>query len=77
MLRKKLAINPRSVKKLKLNTASLRELAAHPYIGKEMAEGIIMLREGSKRYDNIEQLRQVPLMNAEKYRKIAPYFVLE
>lgn len=77
MLRKKLAINPQSVKKLKLNTASLRELAAHPYIGKEMAEGIVMLREGLKRYDNIEQLRQVPLMNAEKYRKIAPYFVLE
>jgi len=77
MLRKKLAINPRSIKKLKLNTADLSELAAHPYIGKQLAEGIIMLREGLKRYDNIEQLRQVPLMNAEKYRKIAPYFVLE
>jgi DNA uptake protein ComE-like DNA-binding protein len=77
MLKTRLTINPQSVKKLRLNTASFEQLREHPYIGEEMARNIIMLREGLKRYGNIEQLRQVPLMNAEKYRKIAPYFVLE
>jgi competence protein ComEA len=77
MLKQKLIINTRSVKKYNLNTATAEELKAHPYIGEKVAHNIVLFREGLKRYDNIEQLRQVPLMNEEIYRKIAPYFLLE
>lgn len=77
MLREKLVINTHAVKKYRLNSAGFDELKAHPYIGEKVARNIILFREGLKRYDNIEQLRQVPLMNEEIYRKIAPYFVLD
>lgn len=76
-LKERLVINIKSVKRLKLNTCNYEELSAHPYIGSTMAKNIILFREGLKHYDNIEQLRQVPLMNDENYRKIAPYLVVE
>ncbi|HRO43930.1 MAG TPA: helix-hairpin-helix domain-containing protein [Flavipsychrobacter sp.] len=77
MLRERLIIDQRAVKKFRLNSTVFEELKSHPYIGEKIAHNIIIFREGLKRYDNIEQLRQVPLMNEEIYRKIAPYFVLD
>lgn len=77
MLRQRLVIDLQKVKRFKLNAVSLEELKAHPYLGDEVAKNIIIFRDGLKRYDNIEQLRQVPLMNEEIYRKIAPYFIID
>lgn len=76
-LREKLLIDPSSVRKMGLNTAGLDEMKQHPYIGEKMARNILLYREGLKRFENIEQLRQVPLMNEENYRRIAPYFVTD
>jgi DNA uptake protein ComE-like DNA-binding protein len=77
MLKEKLVIDAGAVKKLSLNKADFDQLKMHPYIGEKTARNILLFREGLKRFENIEQLRQVPLMNEEIYRKIAPYFVLE
>lgn len=77
MLKEKLVINPASVRKIKLNTASEDEMKTHPYIGEKVAKNIILYREGLKKFNNIGELRQVPLMNEEIYRKIAPYFTLD
>jgi len=77
MLKEKLVIDAGAVKKMPLNKADLDQLKMHPYIGEKTARNIILYREGLKRFENIEQLRQVPLMNEEIYRKIAPYFVVE
>lgn len=74
---KQLFIIPNEVRKIKLNTASETELAQHPYIGITMAKNIVLLRRGLNKYENISQLRQVPLMNEEKYRKIAPYCTID
>lgn len=76
LLKDRFIVDVSKVKKLNVNTATEPELAQHPYIGKQTAKNIIMLRDGLKLFDNIEQLRQVPLINEEKYRKIAPYLVL-
>lgn len=77
MLKEKLVIDLTAVKKLSLNKADFDQLKMHPYIGEKTAKNILLFREGLKRFENIEQLRQVPLMNEENYRKIAPYFVVE
>ncbi|RYZ34642.1 MAG: hypothetical protein EOP49_34305 [Sphingobacteriales bacterium] len=76
MLREKLLIDPAGVKKISLNEAGAEILQSHPYIGEKLARNIIIYREGLKSFQNINQLRQVPLMNEEIYRKIAPYFTL-
>lgn len=76
-LQQKLHIDPSSIIKIKLNTCTIEQLKAHPYIGEKIGNNIILLRNGLGHFENIEQLRQVPLMNAEIYRKIAPYFIAE
>lgn len=72
-LKDKFLVDPGKIRKINVNTATEEELARHPYIGKKMAGNIIKLRNDLKNYTDIEQLRQVPLINEEKYRKIAPY----
>lgn len=76
-LKEKLIINPAEVEKIKLNSCSEEQLARHPYIGEKMAKNILLLRKGLNNYENIAQLRQVPLMNEEKYRKIAVYCTID
>jgi len=70
-------INPADIHKIDLNKATLEQLSTHPYIGLQMAQNILQLRTGLSKYEKTAQLRQVPLMNEEKYRKIAPYCTTE
>lgn len=76
-LKEKLPIASVNIRKINLNTATETQLSIHPYIGEKMAKNIILLRSGLRKYEKIEQLRQVPLMVEEKYRKIAPYCTIE
>lgn len=75
-IRDRIIINAEGFRKIDINQASEEELAAHPYIGKFMAAYIIRLRQDMKSFRNISDLRQVPLINEEKYRKIVPYIQL-
>lgn len=61
------------VRKINVNTADENALAMHPYIKKKLAADIVKLRNDIGLLSDLEQLRQVPLINEEKYRKIAPY----
>lgn len=72
-LKDRFVVNAGSVKRLNINTATEEELGKHPYIGRKAAAGIIKWRNEGKSFGELEQLRQVPLINDEKYRKIAPY----
>lgn len=76
-LKEKLTINPSEIEKIKLNSCTEAQLSRHPYIGEKMAKNILLLRKGLNKYENIQQLRQVPLMNEEKYRKIAVYCTID
>ena len=73
-LKTKLVIDAGEVRMMNLNTVSLEQLKAHPYIGEKTGQNILLYRGLIKKFDNVEQLRQAPLMNEEIYRKIAPYF---
>ena len=77
MLKEKLGINPADVQKLNINTASEAQFASHPYIGEKLAPNIVLLRDGFKGFSSTEQLKQVPLMTAEMFRKIAPYCTVQ
>lgn len=72
-LKDKFTINASLVRKINLNSADETSLGKHPYIGKKLAANIIKLRTDIGQFNDLEQLRQVPLINEEKYRKIAPY----
>ncbi len=65
--------DPKRVQLINVNTATAEELARHPYIRGKLASGIVRLRNDLKSFREIAQIRQIPLINEEKYRKIAPY----
>ncbi len=61
------------IRKININTASVDEFAQHPYISRKLAGNIIRFRNDINIFDSVGQIRLVPLINGEKYRKIAPY----
>lgn len=69
----KLCVNKELVRLIPVNTAAETDLARHPYIGRAAAAAIVKLRNELGRLDDPEHLRRIPLINDEKYRKIAPY----
>lgn len=69
----RLVIDETQIRRISVNEASEEELAAHPYIGPKTAAYIVRLRQDLGGFKNIDELRQVPLINAEKYRKLVPY----
>jgi competence protein ComEA len=72
-LKSRFRVNVTLVKQINVNIADEETLARQTYIGRKLAGNIIKLRNDLKQFKEIEQLRQVPLINDEKYRKIAPY----
>lgn len=72
-LRGRLTADIGKVRKINLNTATEEELGKHPYMGRKAAAEVIKLRNKLGNFSQIEQIKQVPLINEEKYRKIAPY----
>lgn len=73
LLRNDWIVNADDVKKIDINTATYQELALHPYIGKQLANEILKYIKQKGHFSEINNLTQVPLLNEEKYRKIAHY----
>lgn len=75
ILKNILIINQKNIKKINLNSADEQSLKAHPYF-KKHAKYIILYRNDIGNFENIEQVKNVPLLNEENFRKIAPYITL-
>ncbi|MBK8684418.1 MAG: helix-hairpin-helix domain-containing protein [Bacteroidetes bacterium] len=76
--KKWIRINPRLVRKINLNEATFQEMNAHPYLKGALADAICALRK-TKQYqlNNLNELKEIELMNEEIFRKIAPYLMLQ
>lgn len=68
-----LKLENNSVKKININTATLDELKAHPYIKWSIANPIIAYRKEHGNFLNIEDLKKVMALTDDIYQKIAPY----
>ena len=66
-----------NLKKMNLNTAGYDELNAHPYINSKIANVILAYRKQHGPFQDIRDLQKVALVDAELYRKIAPYLKVE
>lgn len=69
-------VKPEDIKLIAINTASEEELYKHPYIRK-MAKYVVSYRNEIKGFKQVEDFKQVPLINEEIYRKIVPYLSLK
>jgi competence protein ComEA len=64
------------VKKININTASLDELKAHPYIKYHLANAMVQYRLQHGDYEVLEDLKKIMIINEEVYKKMLPYLTL-
>jgi competence protein ComEA len=66
----------RDLKKLNLNTASKDELKAHPYIRWNLANAIVEYRNQHGPFKNLDDLKNIMLIDEATYARIVPYLTL-
>lgn len=69
--------NQAPYRQIKLNSASINDLNAHPYISYNLARAIIGWRSKQGKFNKIEDLKQINIINPEIFTKIAPYLVID
>jgi competence protein ComEA len=63
-----------SLKKINLNLAQESDLKSHPYIRAKLAKLILAYRQ-NKAFDNIEELKRIPLVSNELFQKLQYYVI--
>jgi DNA uptake protein ComE-like DNA-binding protein len=61
------------LKKIDLNTATEKEMAGHPYLGRYVASGIVRYRIRVTRINSINELKINGLLSEEAFNKIKKY----
>ena len=72
-----LKIDNASVKKININTATVDELKAHPYIKYSLANPIVAYRNEHGLFSKIEDLKKVMVVTEELFIKISPYLTAQ
>ncbi len=76
-IKKRLALENETIKKININTATLDELKAHPYIRYNLANPLVAYRNEHGPFIKIEDIRKVMAVNDEIYNKVLPYLSLQ
>jgi len=63
--------------KININAATFNELKAHPYFSYNLANALVNYRIQHGAFKVIADIRRMPLVDEELYRKIAPYLKVE
>jgi DNA uptake protein ComE-like DNA-binding protein len=71
----KVSIN--DLRKINVNTCSNKDLSSHPYVSYKIAKSILKYREHHGAYKSINDLKRIPLIDEELFRRIAYYLELE
>jgi competence protein ComEA len=76
-IRQYLKLDNPSIKKININTASLDELKAHPYIKYALANPIVAYRKEHGPFLKLEDIKKVMVVTEDAYQKIYPYLSIE
>lgn len=64
------------IKKININTATVDELKAHPYIKYKIAAPIIAYRNEHGLFSKLEDIKRVMVVTDEVYEKLLPYLAI-
>lgn len=68
-----LAIFTGEVRKININTDSLKHLYTHPYIDYNLARAIVSFRKQQGHLDSVSQIKPIKILSDSLYQKIYPY----
>ncbi|MBD0287132.1 MAG: helix-hairpin-helix domain-containing protein [Bacteroidota bacterium] len=69
-------VNPSSIQKMDINTATKDELKVHPYIRWNLANAIVEYRNQHGNYKSLDELKNIALIDEAIFVKITPYLSL-
>ncbi len=69
--------NPPDIRYLSLNRDSFQVFSNHPYIGKKIAGLFLNYRKQHERINSVDELKNLPLLSDEIFRKLAPYLKVD
>jgi len=75
-IKKYLKLENTAIRKININTATIDELKAHPYIRYQLANPIIAYRNQHGNFISLENLKKIMTITEELYIKISPYLTL-
>lgn len=76
-LKELLVVDTLAIRRIPLNTCSVEDLAAHPYIRWKLAKPIVAYRQHHGPFKEVADLRSIHLIDEALYRKLAPYLSAE
>jgi len=72
-IKARLVLSSTSVKQININTATIDELKAHPYIRYYVGNAIIQYRTQHGNFSSVSDIKKVMLVTDSIYQKAAPY----
>ena len=76
-LKELLLLDTLMVRRIPINTCTVEELAAHPYARWKIAKPLIAYRAQHGPFKQVEDIKGCALIDAEVFRKLAPYLSVE
>ena len=70
-------IDKSKINRINVNNSTMKRLYSHPYIAYKLAKLIVKYREHHGLYNNLEDLKKMPLIDDQLFRKIVVYLVIE
>ena len=76
-IKPRLVLNNAAVKQFNINTATVDEMKAHPYIRYNIANAIVQYRSQHGNFLSVADIKKIMMITDEVYGKVAPYFTIQ
>lgn len=76
-LKELLVVDTLMIRRIPINTCTVEELAAHPYVRWKLAKPIVAYRQQHGQFKELADLKGIHLIDEGLFRKLAPYLTLE
>lgn len=76
-IKSRLVIGSSNVKKLNINTATVDELKAHPYLRYNIANAIVQYRMQHGNFASVSDIKKIMMITNDVYEKAAPYLTVK
>lgn len=71
-----MCLNDYTIKKININTATIKELMKHPYIDYYLAKTIVMCRQKNGSFKSLDDMKNQTKLYDELFNKLKPYLTL-
>lgn len=75
-IKPKLVLTNTTVKQININTASLDEMKAHPYIRYAIANAIIQYRTQHGNFSSVADIKKIVIITDDIFNKVSPYLTV-